>query len=99
MTPTADDTQVGQLSQLEFQELLHEKLRQAVQVTLVAILEEEVTAFVGAAPYQRTTQRRDSRNGSYDRDLGTSVGTIEDLPVPRTRKGFKTQLFERYQRR
>ena len=40
-----------------------------------------------------------SRNGSYDRDLGTSMGTIEDLPVPRTRKGFKTQLFERYQRR
>jgi putative transposase len=99
MTPTADDTQVGQLSQVEFQELLHEKLRQAVRVTLVAILEEEVTAFVGAAPYQRTAQRRDSRNGSYDRDLGTSVGTIEDLPVPRTRKGFKTQLFERYQRR
>jgi len=27
------------------------------------------------------------------------VGTIEDLPVPRTRQGFKTQLFERYQRR
>ena len=97
MTPTADDSQVGQLSQVEFQELLHEKLRQAVQVTLVALLEEEVTAFVGAAPYQRTAQRRDSRNGSYDRDLGTSVGTIEDLPVPRTRKGFKTQLFERYQ--
>jgi putative transposase len=24
---------------------------------------------------------------------------IEDLPVPRTRKGFRTQLFERYQRR
>jgi transposase-like protein len=54
---------------------------------------------VGAAPYQRTAQRRDRRNGSYDRDLGTSVGTIEDLPVPRTRQGFKTQLFERYQRR
>jgi putative transposase len=99
MTPTADDTQVGQLSQAAFQELLHEKLRRAVQVTLVAILEEEVTAFVGAAPYQRTAQRRDRRNGSYERDLGTSVGTIEDLSVPRTRKGFKTQLFERYQRR
>jgi putative transposase len=99
MTPKADDTQTGQPSQAEFRELLYAKLRQAVQVTLVAILEEEVTAFVGAAPYQRTDQRRDSRNGSYPRDLGTSVGPIEDLPVPRTRKGFKTQLFERYQRR
>jgi putative transposase len=99
MTPKADDTQTGQPSQAEFREMLYAKLRQAVQVTLVAILEEEVTAFVGAAPYQRTDQRRDSRNGSYPRDLGTSVGPIEDLPVPRTRKGFKTQLFERYQRR
>jgi putative transposase len=27
------------------------------------------------------------------------VGQIEDLEIPRTRKGFKTQLFERYQRR
>jgi putative transposase len=99
MTPKADDTQTGQPSQAEFREMLYAKLRQAVQVTLVAILEEEVTAFVGAARYQRTDQRRDSRNGSYPRDLGTSVGPIEDLPVPRTRKGFKTQLFERYQRR
>ena len=99
MTPTLDDTQAGQPSQADFRAILHEKLRRAVQVTLVAILEEEVTAFVGAAPYQRTDQRRDSRNGTYPRDLGTSVGAIEDLPVPRTRKGFKTQLFERYQRR
>ena len=44
MTPIADDTQPVQLSQAEFQELLHEKLRQAVQVALVAILEEEVPA-------------------------------------------------------
>ncbi len=99
MTPKTDDTQAGQPSQADFRAILHEKLRRAVQVTLVAILEEEVTAFVGAAPYQRTEQRRDSRNGTYPRDLGTSVGTIEDLPVPRTRKGFKTQLFERYHRR
>ena len=62
-------------------------------------LEEEVTAFIGAPPYARTPWRRDQRNGTYTRDLVTSVGKIEALPVPRTRRGFRTQVFERYQRR
>jgi putative transposase len=43
--------------------------------------------------------RRDYRNGHYPRNLVTGVGEIEALPVPRTRQGFRTQLFERYQRR
>ena len=50
----------------------------------------EVEAFVQAARYQRTAQRHDSRNGFYTRNLGTSAGVIEDLAVPRTRKGFRT---------
>ena len=56
-------------------------------------------AFVNASRYQRTPERQDYRNGTYERDLGTSMGIIEDLPVPRTRHGFRTELFERYQRR
>lgn len=99
MALTQDDIQQSQVSQADFQELLHEKLRQAVRVTLITILEEEVEAFIGAGPYQRVSGRRDYRNGHYPRDLGTSVGEIEDLPVPRTRKGFRTQVFERYRRR
>ena len=99
MTPKTDDTRTEQPGQADFRELLYEKMRQAVRVTLVTLMEEEVEAFIGAAPYQRTDQRRDYRNGSYSRDLGTNVGPIEGLPIPRTRKGFKTQVFERYQRR
>jgi transposase-like protein len=86
-------------SQAEFQSALKEKMRLSIQYTLSAILEEEVNAFVNAGPYQRTAQRRDQRNGYYTRDLGTGVGVIEDLAVPRTRGGFQTQLFERYHRR
>jgi transposase-like protein len=71
----------------------------AVRLTLVTILEEEVNAFVGALPYQRTSQRRDYRNGHYTRDLETTVGLIEELSVPRTRNGYQTQLFDRYRRR
>ncbi len=99
MTPKTDDTRAEQAGQADFRELLYEKMRQAVRVTLVALMDEEVEAFIGAGPYQRTAHRRDYRNGSYPRDLGTSVGQIEDLPIPRTRRGFKTQVFERYQRR
>jgi transposase-like protein len=43
--------------------------------------------------------RTDRRNGSYRRSLETSIGRLDALPVPRTRQGFQTQVFERYQRR
>lgn len=99
MTPKVQHTHPARPSQAEFQELLHERLRLAIWLTMTLILEEEVTSFIGAPPYARTPTRRDQRNGSYSRGLVTTVGKIEDLPIPRTRKGFQTQLFERYHRR
>jgi putative transposase len=54
---------------------------------------------MGADRYERNDTRRDQRNGSYTRDLDTSAGPLPDLVVPRTRKGFRTPLFERYHRR
>lgn len=80
-------------------QLIQQKMREAIRYTLIAILEEEVEAVVKAAPYQRTVERQDYRNGYYTRSLGTGVGVIEDLPVPRTREGFKTKVFEHYRRR
>ena len=82
-----------------FQQMLQDRLRQAVRLALMRVLEEEVTAVVGALPYERSDQRRDQRNGHYTRSLQTTVGLIEDLAVPRTRQGHQTQLFERYHRR
>jgi len=99
MAPKRENTPENAVSQASFQELLQTKLREAVRFTLITVLEEEVEAFIGAGPYQRSAQRRDQRNGTYTRDLGTGVGVIKALPVPRTRKGFRTQLFKRYQRR
>lgn len=86
-------------SQEAFEQIVHERLRQAVRLALMSVLEEEVTAVIGAAPYERTEQRRDQRNGHYTRNLETTVGQITELPVPRTRGGYQTQLFERYHRR
>lgn len=75
-----------------------DRLRCLVQHMLQRVLEEELTAFLGAEAYERTTQRRGYRNGCKPRTLKTRVGTIE-LMVPKDREGrFQPSLFERYQR-
>jgi transposase-like protein len=99
MTPKAHHKQISAENQETLRELLQEKMKLAIQYTLIQALQEEVEAYIQAAPYERTQNRRDHRNGSYPRSLGTSLGELEDLPVPRTRKGFQSQLFERYRRR
>jgi len=99
MSTLLENMQVIDADLPDFQALLHEKLRIAVRFALTTVLEAEVDAFVNAERYERGEQRRDQRNGSYTRGLDTTAGRIDDLSVPRTRKGFKTQLFERYQRR
>jgi hypothetical protein len=81
------------------EKVVRERLRFAVRTALISVLEEEVTAFVGAKPDERNEERRDQRNGHYSRNLETTAGLIPDLPVPRTRQGHQTQLFERYHRR
>jgi transposase-like protein len=86
-------------SQEVFEQIGKERLRQAVRVALIDILEEEVSALIGARPYERSKERRDYRNGHYLRHLETTVGLVADLPVPRTRGGHQTQVFERYHRR
>ena len=97
--PRQESTHRVEVSQTEFHELLREKLKEAVRYTLMTVLEAEVEAYVGAANYERVPTRQDYRNGSYSRNLVTGVGEIENLVVPRTRNGFKTQVFEQYQRR
>jgi putative transposase len=99
MTPKVHHKQISAENQETVRDLLQEKLRVAVRYTLIEALEEEVQAYIQAARYERSDQRQDQRNGTYKRNLGTAMGELEDLPVPRTRKGFRTQLFERYKRR
>ena len=62
------------------------------------MLQAEMTEHLGAESDQRTDTRQGYRNGSYERQLTTRVGTIK-LEVPRDRDGtFQTRLFQRYQR-
>ena len=80
--------------------LLHDAdfLREVVQRVLQEMLEAEMTEHVGAAPYERTTERKGHRNGHKPRTLRTRVATL-NLLVPQDRQGtFSTRLFSRYQR-
>jgi transposase-like protein len=62
------------------------------------ILQAQATEQLAAEPYERTEERKESRNGTYPHQLTTRVGTIT-LRVPRIRGGnFSTELFARYQR-
>ena len=75
-----------------------EFLRSLVQGALQAILEVEMTAHLGAAPYERGPQRTGYRNGFKPRTLTTRVGALE-LRIPQDRDGtFSTELFARYPR-
>lgn len=62
------------------------------------LMENQRDEYCNVDPYQRDKNRTAQRNGYYQRDLTTRIGTI-NLNVPRTRDGnFSTDIFERYQR-
>lgn len=73
-------------------------LREVVRGCLQEVLDEEMTAVLGASKGERTATRVGYRSGYYERSLVTRVGRIE-LRVPQDREGwFSTAVFERYQR-
>jgi putative transposase len=86
-------------TQEDFEHDLTARVRQAVQATIQGVLDEELERLVGAGPYQRSDQRVDVRNGSYDRRVVTTTGEVE-VRVGRTRAGgAATAPLGRYARR
>jgi len=86
------------LEEVNSEEAGSDWLRDLVEWLYQEMLEMEFAEHVGAAPYERTADRRGYRNGYRDRQLHTRVGTL-NLRVPRDRDGkFSTRLFERCQR-
>jgi putative transposase len=86
-------------SPAEFQQYLREQARAGLRVMLEGVMREELEALLGAGWGEQTAKRRGYRNGYYQRSLGTTAGTIEELAVPRDREGrFHTQVFEGYAR-
>lgn len=82
--------------------IMNSDLNAVVKASLVLVLnsvmEKERDDYLQAGAYERTSDRRDYRNGYYERELLLSIGKIS-LKVPRTRNGeFSTSVFERYSR-
>jgi putative transposase len=76
-----------------------EVVRSSVEATLNGLLDAEADQLCGAERYERSTDRIDTRAGSYDRKLQTKAGEVT-LKVPRLRSlPFETQIIERYRRR
>lgn len=73
-------------------------VKASIVLVLNSVMEKERDDYLQAGAYERTSNRRDYRNGYYERELLLSLGKIT-LKVPRTRNGeFATSVFDRYSR-
>jgi putative transposase len=61
-------------------------LREGVRILAQLVMEREVSAQIGAEPYERTEDRLAYRNGYRTRTWDTRVGTIE-LKIPKVTRG------------
>jgi transposase-like protein len=73
---------------------LDEVVRATVEETLNALLDAEADHLCGARKYERTEGRKDTRAGSYERQLHTKAGEVS-LQVPKLRNlPFETAIIE-----
>jgi transposase-like protein len=90
---------VVQIDEGKIQAHLDEVVRSTVEETLNALLDAEADQLCGARRYERNEGRRDTRAGSYERQLQTKAGEVS-LKVPKLRNlPFETAIIERYRRR
>src|SRR5690625_2570947 len=87
----------------DIQNLINSEVKNDMAKTILTkvfneLMEKERDEYLDNKSYQRDPNRSTYRNGYYDREYTTKIGTL-NLRVPRTRDGkFSTELFERYQR-
>jgi putative transposase len=75
-----------------------DRVRAAAETIYQALIEAELTAVIGAGPWERSGERTAVRNGSRPRTLTTTSGDLE-LRIPKLRTGsFFPSLLERRRR-
>jgi transposase-like protein len=90
---------IVEINEEKIKDHLGEFVKNTVEETLNAMLDEEADAICNAQRYERTPERQDTRAGHYERKLQTRVGEV-NLKVPKLRKlPFETAVIERYKRR
>lgn len=91
------------LKQEEIQKLIEGSVKDDLSKNILTavfnqLMEEQRNQYIGVGAYERDENRVSSRNGQYDREYTTRIGSLT-LRVPRTRDGlFSTDIFDRYQR-
>jgi putative transposase len=85
------------LAQLKLTDVT-DRIRVATETLYQELIDAEATAFIGAAPFERSADRSALRNGSRPRTLTTTAGDL-DLKIPKLRAGtFFPALLERRRR-
>src|SRR4051794_11706748 len=77
---------------------VEDRVRTAAETMYQALIDAELTAVIGAGPWERSENRTAQRNGSRARTLSTTAGDLE-LRIPKLRTGsFFPCLLERRRR-
>ncbi|MED3651230.1 IS256 family transposase [Heyndrickxia sporothermodurans] len=77
---------------------LESPVKASLALILNSLMEKERDEYINALSHERTDERKGYRNGYYERELITGVGSLK-LKVPRSRDGeFSTTIFEKYKR-
>ena len=85
---------LGQLQQTD----VTDRIRSATEKLYQELIDAEATAFIGAAPFERSDERTTQRNGTRPRLLTTTAGDL-NLKIPKLRQGsFFPALLERRRR-
>lgn len=75
-------------------------VKNMIKLLLEECLEVELSDHLGFGYYEHSPLRVDKRNGYYMRGLGTEMGYLEQIRVPRPRAGgFSFLVIKKYQRR
>ncbi len=98
------DSDAGDEARQVVRDQLEELARQGARQMLAGALNDEVEAYLGRRPYERSEQFRGYRNGSTPRRLTLGSGTVE-LEQPRVRDipagqgPYESKILRKYQRR
>ena len=90
---------VIRIDEEEVKKHVDDVVRDTVEETLNALLDQEADRLCHAQRYERSPDRVDTRAGHYERTLHARAGELT-LKIPKLRKlTFETAIIERYRRR
>ncbi|MCA1605283.1 MAG: IS256 family transposase, partial [Acidobacteria bacterium] len=88
-----------EIDQQQIRDHVSAMVLETLEETLNALLDAEADRLCKAQRYEHTSERRDTRAGSYPRQLHTKAGQVA-LKVPKLRTvPFERAIIERYKRR